>query len=232
MAPLLCDLPVELVERVVDFIPHPDTILHLRFTCRELNNKTLRCFSKAYLAHKEWALGPTRARALHHFSTIPAMAEFVTSVFIYAPRSNRTYENFWLAQGVEPVKLAIALSQFTQMHILAVVNFAPQNSGQDYPTFLHDFAQHLWIQKLEELRLCEVEMKAADTALILRRHRKTLKTLYLDNLDISSGPDPELLYCAIPWSDVFEAMKTIKKRLRNWCCASESIWEGDKDGNG
>jgi len=138
------------------------------------------------------------------------MAESIVTVSICVPKGYGTCLNLWLAQGVEPVELAKALSRFTQMRGLCLHNFDSEDNRQGCPAFLYYFAKHLWIQKLETLHMSNVEMEAADTALILRRHRKTLKTLHFDTLDVSSGVHPYMLGLELPWSDVFEAAKKIQ----------------------
>jgi hypothetical protein len=213
MASKLSDLPVEMVERIVDYLPHRDTLLHLRLACRNLNAKTLCRFGKAYLSHSVWDLEPPKIKALTYYSNMPSMAFHVGTVLLTAPRAVQpAYENIWAAKGADPVKLGRALSRFPHLFKLGLQCFHIYDSED----FLHDFVEHLWIQQLKEFEVTMSRMKAADVVLVLKRHRKTLNHLDFEALDLRAEPDEEedededMELNGTPWSDVFEAMKKIK----------------------
>lgn len=215
MAPSLDDLPVELVERVVDYLPHRETLLHLRQVSPSLNAKVTRCFCKTYFTSSLWRLKSTSSRAIVHFSHSPDVAAHLTTVVLTAPCANHAnYDNVWMAKAIEPAKIARALSLFTEVKRLALNNFGSIQGISNTSAFFHPFVSNLKLPKLEILDLFQVDIEAGDVMQLLKKHDQTIKQIELDRVDLRYRPDTEAPEEETPWFDILYSMKDFKNHCK------------------
>jgi hypothetical protein len=209
----LNDLPVELVDHVIDYLPCQDSLLHLRLVSRALCLKTSRNFSKTYFSASHWRLGSSAVRAITHFSKQPEVVANLISITLQAPLRNRPYENIWTAKGIDPERLAKSISRFTQLRVLSLNHFGFMI--QDAWSFLRVFFENLMLQKLETLQINSCDIEYRDLIKLLRKHRNTIKTIDFDSLNLvfRSESNKRRPKFHSPWSDVLLAMR----QFRNNC---------------
>lgn len=108
------DLPVELVERVLDYLPHRETLLHLRLVSPSLNAKASRRFGKSYFTVSSWRLSRASAGGIVHLSHCPEVVSHLTIVALTAPCGHHAvYDDIWAAKAINPAKTLRALFVFT-----------------------------------------------------------------------------------------------------------------------
>jgi hypothetical protein len=211
MAPSLSDLPVELVERIIDYLPHRDTLLYLRLISRDFSAKTSRLFGKAYFTTSTWKLGASSAKAIVHFSNCPDVATYLTSVTLTAPcGNNASYENIWTAKGIYSVKIARALSLFTQLRTLMLVNFDSVHNLKSSWNFFPAFVPNLYLPKLEALTLIEVDIETEDVIHLLKKHAQSIKELNFHSLNLLYKPDELVPGDETPWFDMLFSLESFK----------------------
>jgi hypothetical protein len=216
MAPRLDELPLELVDRIVDYLPHRDALLQLRLTCRELCAKTLDQFSKAYFSISTWTLGASNAKAISHFSTRPKVVSHLTCVTLKAPTKIRIYDNFWRAKGINPTELANALTQFTQLRTLRLIDFGYSNGIKDSWSFFRLFVSNLSVPNLRSLQLTRVDIEKEDAIKLMRQFKDTIEVVVFEavNLLYRSDTNEKRPEYYSPWSDALLAMKDTKNECQ------------------
>ncbi|QDS75978.1 hypothetical protein FKW77_004174 [Venturia effusa] len=225
MAPSLDDLPVELIERVVDYLPHRETLLHLRLVSPSLNAKVSRRFGEAYFTTSVWRLTGSNARAIVHFSHRPEVTASLSSVTLVAPCSKHTtYHDIWMAKSIDLAKINRALALFQNLRSLKLHNFGKTQGLQRTSDFFGLLSTKLHLPKLESLDLIQVDVDADFAIQLLENHNQTLTTLSLDNVDLRYNENAKAGFHT-PWFDLLYSMKDFK----NHCDVSiESAWENGK----
>lgn len=211
MAPSLDDLPVELVERIVDYLPHRETLLHLRLVSPNFNAKVARRFCKKYFSSSTWGLKSNSSRAIVHFSHCSDVAAHLTSVTLIAPCANHaSYDNIWTAKSIESAKIARALSLFTEVKTLALMNFSSIQGLTNTTAFFRPFTSNLSLPKLQSHNLFQVDIEAVDVIQLLRKHEQTIEHVDLDCVDLRYPPDTDAPEHETPWFDLLHSMKGFK----------------------
>lgn len=181
----LSDLPMEMMERILDFLTNRESRLTLRRTCKNLCAKTLRSFSREYFNESCWTLNATNARAILHFSNSPEVASHLTSIGLIAPTRARSHHNIWVAKDIDPTKLAIAISQFTQLRSSILDGFShPKLRGCEARTFVRYFSKHLMAPVLDTLFLSVMAATQRDVTRLITSHENTLTNLHLKDVDL------------------------------------------------
>jgi hypothetical protein len=205
MTPSLCTLPIEIVEHIASLLPHRDSLLHLRRTHPELAAKTTRCFAKAYFTHSNWTLNMRHVRILTNLSVNNDFALHMTTISLQGPLGKcSSYDNVILSKGLDGILLASILSRLSEMRTLSLAHFEFKGSVD----FFRELIPRLVLQKLEALSLHYCFMNHKTLAALLRRHKRTLNNISLDNVDL----DAKQTHCGhnTPWSTVLNAMQVIK----------------------
>lgn len=208
MASSLSDLPLELINRIVDYLPNRDALLQLRQTSKCLCAKTLEQFSKAYFATSFWTLGGSNTRAICHFATRPLVVAHLASITLEAPTRDRTYDDFWKAKKIDPASLATALNRFTYLRSLKLEGFR-EPAHDDGWSFMKAFISHLATNDLEKLELYNVDLTQNDAVNLVKKFHRTLKAIVLSGIDIVFRPSTERKkhrYYS-PWAEVLTAME-------------------------
>lgn len=208
----LSDLPTELVERVLDFSPC-ESRLTLRRTCKNLCVKTSRSFCLEYFTDLEWTLSAANARALVHFSQNSEVVSHLTALQLVAPRRARNHDNIWVAKDIDPAKLAINISQFTQLRTLVLDGFSRPGLKQfEATTFVRQFSKHFVAPLLHTLCLSSIEASQRDITKLITSHTKTLTRLHLKRVNLnwtkSQEHEKRPRYHS-PWSDLLLSIRCL-----------------------
>ncbi|KAF2425345.1 hypothetical protein EJ08DRAFT_402860 [Tothia fuscella] len=206
MTATIDDLPIELVDRILFYMPNHDNILQLRCVNRDLASKTSRSFAKAYFAESTWNVNGRTIRALGKLSKTTSICFHMTSVHLVGPtESAKKYENFLLAKGLDAAKLRIALRALPSLSILKFENFEYKDSH----TFFRKLLVNLPLATLTTFHLEKVTVSAASVATFIKRNKKILQNFDFDTVNLK-GPEEECGH-AIPWATMLQAILSIKK---------------------
>ncbi|TID19529.1 hypothetical protein E2P81_ATG06696 [Venturia nashicola] len=209
-------LPMELVELIFHF-SSPESHHNIRRTCPSLYAKTLRSFGLKYLPHSTWNLDQTTA-AIFDFLNLPEVVTRLSSLVLRAPTRapiERNVpipqdKNIWNAKSIDPAEVAKAISRFSQLTQLVLVQFQhPYLSDSEVRTFGRLFSKHLMVQSLGTLCLTHVHATPRDMTRLIANHGTTLTSLQFRHLNlICTRPDvygrPPLYHS--PWSDLLLAI--------------------------
>ncbi|RDI82587.1 hypothetical protein Vi05172_g7538 [Venturia inaequalis] len=206
MAKDLSDMPPEIIDRIVDYLPNRDALLHLRVSCKNLCAKTLDRFSKAYFETFDCILGASNMRALCHFSTRPLVISHLISIRLTAPSRDRKYHNFWKAKNIDPISLATALNHFSHLRQLKLAGFGSNVGRKNDCSFMGALSGHLAVGDLEQLELHDMSLSKQAVMELVTMSRRTLKTIFLTSINfVEDSTAKREAYS--PWTEVLMAME-------------------------
>jgi hypothetical protein len=131
----LSELPVELMDLITDFLPERGSLLNLRLVCKALCAKTARSFRKAYLTTASWRIRSTSARGIFYFSNNLDVVGYLTTVILQA----NNFEDTWSVQGIDSMGLGTAVSRFSQLRRLDLINLRSAYGQEDSRPFFSVF---------------------------------------------------------------------------------------------
>lgn len=144
------------------------------------------------------------------------VASHITSIGLIAPTGARSHHNIWVAKDIDPTKLAIAVSQFTQIRILILDGFShPKLRGCEASTFVRYFSKHLMAPVLDTLFLSVMAATQRDVTRLVTSHENTLTNLHLKDVDLvytKSQKQKKRPRYYSPWSDLFLAIRCLKNK--------------------
>lgn len=223
ITPSLPTLPVELVEHILDYLPHRDTLLHLRLVCRDINAKISRRFAKAYFDEAVWRLSATSTKSIVSFTSCPDIASNITNIRLIAPSGcYGCYDNIWSAKNIDPAHIAKAFSFCTQADSLILSNL--RGCYEDSENFLSPFAQNLHFPKLKDLTLSNAKIHSETVILLQKKHCQTLESVKYHGVELIN-PKNEHRPCLqlIPWVDVLASMQSFKNNCSIHICAPNQV---------
>ncbi|KAF2433226.1 hypothetical protein EJ08DRAFT_95591 [Tothia fuscella] len=207
----LANLPTELVELIVSFLPWSD-ILNIRTADPKTAANSFRVFPQAVVKPRwyRYDLQFIFEQSMFHTS-IPILGQskidiLVPNLEILKYVTSIDLEFGWITEpthsSTNHKEIGHTLSN-TQN--LEKVQFSAIYTS-DYETQLCDLIQYMRIPNLKELKLICCEFKASTLAHLLTRHRHTLRSLNFLGVEITAGS----------WRTVLESIEGIKN-----CCKVE-----------
>lgn len=209
-------LPAELVDRICDFLPERDTLLHLRAACRDLLAKTSETYGKLYWKRISWILSPAGWKEFTKFASEHShLTPHVTNLALVAPDSQATYNNYILAKGWgRSTILADSTTMLGNLHVLRLLDFDFKGSQ----VYLRDFCRTVYLPVLAHLEVFDMVIDDVSLATLMEVHEKTLHHVILADVDVHGGWNEEAQWVEndsgsedgekyrTPWMRVFEAM--------------------------
>jgi len=209
---LITELPIELIELICIYLVHPfhDAILDFRLANKTLAEKSSHFFGEMYFTRNQFTL----ARMKHSYQVLrqiqqSTFVQFIEEVQLSAGDINipyvphgMTYQSFYRAKQIDPVAFAKALSELPNLKILIFGGFRATCNGvsgtllqEIGPAFMHMMAENLHAPKLQNLFFERMEAAKADVVALIKKHKKTLTTIYFDSLLITHGSWPQIIKC-------------------------------------
>lgn len=217
----LDNLPAELVDRICDFLPHRDALLHLRATCRDLAAKTNERYGKLYWLNRRWLLTPSGWKQLSTFAEEHAsIHSYMTTLSLVAVDSCRCFDSYTLAKGWgSSTELASTCSKLQTLKTLQLEYWKFQGAKE----YVTGFCKTVKLPSLFHLHIDELVVEDVDLARLISNHKDTLHQVVLKDVDVYGGMNEYVADLAgdcddpedadpyrTPWTRVFEALLKIK----------------------
>lgn len=221
-----------MVEHILDYLPHRDTLLHMRLVCRDVNAKVSRRFAKAYFDEPVWRLSATSTKSIVRFANCPDIASNITTIRLIAPpcRSDcyennskgNNYDNIWTAKNIDPIQIAKAFSLCTQADTLTLSNF--RGYYEDSENFLSPFAQNLYLPKLKDFTLPNAKIHSETVILLQQKHSQTLENVKYHGVELINKMYKHKAYLKpTSWANVLVSMESFKNNCSIHICAPDQV---------
>jgi len=182
MALSLPDLPVELIYRILNFIPSKENaIIQVHETCRALALKTTEPFARKYFSSGSWRLTRRTVSALTGISKNKYLNPALKDITLF--RYTNEYEyglRYSLAKGIDVKELGQSLQTLANLRSLNLADFNFKGSQN----FLGDLLATLSLPSITDFGLLKVLVHASDIGKFITLHSNTIKTVVFDELDL------------------------------------------------
>jgi len=160
MALSLPDLPVELINHALNFIPSEENaIIPVRENCRALALKTTEIFAREYFSWGSWRLTRRAVSALTGISKNKFLNPTLKHITLF--RYINEYEPDWrysLAKGIDIKELGQSLQTLANLRSLYLANFNFRGSEN----FLSDLLATLSLPLITDFGLLKILVHAGD----------------------------------------------------------------------
>ncbi|OCK95587.1 uncharacterized protein K441DRAFT_658295 [Cenococcum geophilum 1.58] len=182
MALSLPDLPVNLIYRILNFIPSKENaIIQVHETCRALALKTTELFARNYFSSGSWRLTRRTVSALTGISKHKYLNPALKDITLF--RYTNEYEDglrYSLAEGIDIKELGQSLQTLANLRSLNLADF----NFRDTEKFLGDLLATLSLPSITDFGLLKVLVHASDIGKFITLHSNTIKTVVFDELDL------------------------------------------------
>ena len=180
----LPDLPVELLNHALNFIPSKENaIISVRETCRTLALKTTEIFARKYFSRVSWRLTRRTVSALTRISKNKYLNPAVTHIILF--RYINKYEpksRYSLAKGIDIKELGQSLQTLANLRSLCLADFNFKGSEN----FLSDLLATLSLPSITHFELSKILAHASNLQKFIALHSDTIKSVEFDELDLTA----------------------------------------------
>jgi hypothetical protein len=195
-------LPVELIERTLNFIPSEENaIIPVRETCRALALKTTEIFARKYFSQGSWRLTRRTVSAIIGISKnkfLNPTLEHIT-LFRYVNEYQESDSRYSLAKGIDIRELGQGLQTLANLRSLYLADFNFRGSKR----FLGDLLATLSLPSITDFGLSKILVHADSLRKFIALHSGTIKTVVFDELDLT-GPAKGA------WSELLDSLTWLK----------------------
>ena len=184
MALSLPDLPVELINYVLNFIPSKvNAIIPIRETCRDLASKTTEIFAREYFSSGSWPVTRRNVSALTGISKNIFLNLALERVTLFRYINKYEYgSKYSLAKGIDVKELGQSLTALANLRSLCLADFNFRGSDD----FLGDLLATLSLPSITDFKLSKALVHARGLRKFISLHSNTIKTVVFDELDLTA----------------------------------------------
>ncbi|OCK99504.1 uncharacterized protein K441DRAFT_217341 [Cenococcum geophilum 1.58] len=185
MALSLPDLPVELINHTLNFIPSKkNAIIQVRETCRALALNTTGIFARECFSSGSWPLTQRTISALTGISKNkflnPALKEII--LFRYTNKYQKSDSRYSMAKGIDIKELGQSLQTLTNLRSLHLADF----NFIGFEKFVGGLLATLSLPLITDFRLSEINIHASDLRKFIALHSDTIKTVVFNELNLTT----------------------------------------------
>ncbi|OCK90928.1 uncharacterized protein K441DRAFT_679976 [Cenococcum geophilum 1.58] len=204
MAPSLPDLPVELINLTLSFIPKEEiAIIPVRKACRALASKTMEIFAREYFSLGSWCLRPGAVSALTGISKNKFLNPTLEDITLFRYTNEYEYgsedSGLSLARRVDIKELGQSLQTLANLRSLCLADFG----FRGFEKFLGDLLATLSLPSITDFKLLEIILHSCDLQNFITLHSNTIKTVVFDKLDLTAPAEGA-------WSGLLSSLTLLK----------------------